>query len=184
MTDPLISLKGEHRVIERALHALKGMCLRLEGGKPVEPEALLKLLDFIHISCYRGLHQPAEKCLVRTLLERGVQFKGGPLDNILFEHEVERRLVADLDSSVAAYNRGDPYASQPLINTANHYVDLMSDHIRNEEHVLFDIMSKVFEDQSIALLNMVFEPSDQELGGAACELFERMVTDLERGWAA
>lgn len=35
MSEPLHTLKQEHRVIERALHALDGLCIRLEWGDRV-----------------------------------------------------------------------------------------------------------------------------------------------------
>src|SRR5215472_5027745 len=115
MTDPLQNLKDEHRLIERSLHALQGMCARLKAGEKIPPEALLQTLDFIRTFTYERHYKKEEHYLLPALLQRGVPLKGGPLDEIVYDHEIERCLVADLDRAVAAYAQGETGASQPLL---------------------------------------------------------------------
>ena len=47
MSRPTHLLRHEHRVIEQAMRALEGMCIRMMAGSDVPDEELSKLLDFI-----------------------------------------------------------------------------------------------------------------------------------------
>src|SRR5215211_464359 len=79
MTNPFHILKHEHRVIERALRALDGVCMRLEGGYEVPHSTLYDIAGFI--SSYADLyhHGKEETCLFPILELRGIPRQGGCL---------------------------------------------------------------------------------------------------------
>ena len=64
MSRPTHLLKREHRVIEQAMRALEGMCLRMRTGGDAPNEELSKLLDFIRNHADRFHLKFAEEMLV------------------------------------------------------------------------------------------------------------------------
>ncbi|MFY9572632.1 MAG: hemerythrin domain-containing protein, partial [Blastocatellia bacterium] len=72
MTHPLHTLKHEHRVIERALRALDGVCARLQWGQQVPAEVLAQLVDFVSTFADRHHHGKEEACLFPVLQRHGI----------------------------------------------------------------------------------------------------------------
>jgi hemerythrin-like domain-containing protein len=60
MSRPFHILKHEHRIIERALRGLDGVCMRIEGGNRVPVPALVEILGFITTFADRYHHGKEE----------------------------------------------------------------------------------------------------------------------------
>ncbi|MBI3950742.1 MAG: hemerythrin domain-containing protein [Acidobacteria bacterium] len=183
MLEPIETLKHEHRVIERVLRALDGVCQRLESGGTVSPETLLSFPDFMRAFADRCHHGKEEVHLFPTLEQHGVPGEGGPIDVMLYEHEVGRGLVAELDRSAQACKDAAPEASQRFVDTARRYIDLLTQHIQKEDHVLFRIAEEVLNEDALASLGQKFEQAEVELGAGIHEQYERIAAELEIVWA-
>src|SRR5262245_34311964 len=119
MSRPTHILRREHRVIERALRALDGMCLILKSGGDVPPEALYQILDFIQNFADRFHHAREETYLFTALDQNGFQRDGGALGFLIGEHESERMLTAELELAIGEYRHGDPAAVDRFVKAAN-----------------------------------------------------------------
>jgi hemerythrin-like domain-containing protein len=183
MTSPLEILSSEHRIIERGLRALDGMCARIERDEKVPPEALSQLLDFIRTFADRFHHGKEEAHLFPALEEHGVPRAGGPVGVMLDEHEMGRQLVAELARAAAGYSRGDPQAASSLAEAARQYIELLTSHIDKEDHVLFQISAGVLDERALASLREGFEQAEAEFGAGLREQYERIVSHLEKAWA-
>lgn len=93
MSLPLHTLKHEHRIIEKALRGLSGICVRLETGEEVPAEVVSDILDFIGGFADRYHHGKEEKYLF-PVLQQGNVFDDEAFDALNQEHEVERILTA------------------------------------------------------------------------------------------
>jgi hemerythrin-like domain-containing protein len=173
----------EHRIIERALRALEGMCARLEAGQGVSPDAPPQLLSFLRNFADRCHHGKEEAHLFPELERRGIPREGGPIGVMLYEHEVGRGLLAEMDEAARDYARGQSDAGRRFSDSARRYADLLTNHIYKEDNVLFRIAEGVLDDQSKAQLGEAFERVEAELGLGAHERLEGLASELERAWA-
>ena len=90
MSGPIHALKHEHRVIERVLRALDGVCARLVWGEQIPADILASLVDFI--AGYAMIHHLKEEvlCFQPFNVTMGSEWSAG--DNGA-EHEIERQLT-------------------------------------------------------------------------------------------
>jgi hemerythrin-like domain-containing protein len=183
MTSPTEILKQEHRIIERGLRALGGLCARLGRGEPVPAQALAQLLDFIRSFADRFHHQKEEDCLFPALEARGVPREGGPIGVMLYEHETGRRLTAEMAQAAEEYGNGEPEAGYRLVGSASRYIELLSAHIQKEDNILFMVAENLFDERAQAELRQAFEQAEAASGANLRERYERIGKQLETDWA-
>ena len=174
-------LRREHRNIERALRALEGLCQHLEIEKPVAPEPLQQVLEFIRAYADRCHHAKEEEHLFPLLEERGIPRHGGPIGVMLHEHEKGRELVRRMGEAAEAYNGGNAAAGKVFAEAARAFIELLDEHIGKEENVLFPLAGRVLDAAAAADLTTAFRQAMEESG--SCEHYERMAASLEAAWA-
>jgi len=183
MSTPFHVLKHEHRIIERVLRALDGVCSRLEGGSAVPASVLLEILDFT-TSFADGYHHGKEETMLFPALERrGIPREGGPLGMMEYEHQVERELASDLRLAADLYREGDAAAANRFIEPARAYLGLLVGHIEKEDSILFKLGDAVLDDDDKDALMEGFKQANANLGGRTLQEFERAASVLEEKWA-
>ncbi|HSB11023.1 MAG TPA: hemerythrin domain-containing protein [Blastocatellia bacterium] len=183
MSQPFHILKHEHRVIERVLRSLDGVCARLQGGIVVPAPTLLEIADFITIFADGYHHGKEEKHLFPALERRGITREGGPLGMMEYEHRVERELIADLRQAIYFYRDGDEPAAHRFVEAAQAFLRLLVGHIEKEDSILFRIGDEVLDDDEKSALVESFKQADTALGGLTLQDYERMASELEDKWA-
>ncbi|HKG22698.1 MAG TPA: hemerythrin domain-containing protein [Blastocatellia bacterium] len=182
MAGALIILKHEHRVIERALHALDGICLRLEWGENVPASALLQLVDFVSTfaDCF---HHGKEEAHLFPLLERqGIEVEGGPLGAMKQQHQLERELTDRMSLAAEGYRCVDPYSRGRFLEAARRYSAHLLSHIEREDTILFRIADEILDESDKESLSEAFKKAGAELGPGEYEKYERLASTLERTW--
>jgi hemerythrin-like domain-containing protein len=183
LAQPLHTLKHEHRVIERALHALNGVCVRLEWGDPVPHEALSELVDFIGAFADAFHHGKEEAYLFPALDNRGIPRDAGPLEALERQHEIERYLTGKMRSAVEKYREVDPASRSQFVEAASRYVDHLTAHMEAEEAILFRLADEVLEEPDRAALAAAFKQAESQLSPRTKEDFEKLADELEEKWA-
>jgi hemerythrin-like domain-containing protein len=183
MGDVTHNLKHEHRVIERALRALDGMCVRIEVGDSVPYESIAELFRFLSDFGDRFHHGKEEKYLFPALLREGVATDGGATDTLAREHELERRLITELGRAVEVYKQGQRESREVFVKTARQYVDLMVEHFQKEDRALFKLANDFLDEPAKEDLGRKFMEAEAELGPGARQEYERLAADLESKWA-
>ena len=183
MGDITHNLKHEHRVIERALRALDGMCVRIELGDTVPHESIAELFGFLSNFGDRFHHGKEEKYLFPALLREGVAQRGGATDALAREHDLERRLIIELGRAVESYGQNKPESRAAFVKTARQYVDLMVDHFQKEDRALFRIANDFLDEPAKEDLSRKFMEAEAELGAGSRQAYERLAADLESKWA-
>ena len=183
MTHPLHSLKHEHRVIERALRALDGVCARLQWGQHIPAEVLSQLVDFISMFADRYHHGKEEKYLFPVLERQGIVREGGPLTVIAQEHQIESDLTAEMRRAIEGYRDVDPEARQRFVEAARRYTDHLLGHIDKEDGILLRLADEILDEEDEASLREGFGKAEAELGAARYEKYERIASELEHSWA-
>lgn len=183
MSRPFHILKHEHRIIERSLRALDGVCVRIEVGNRIPGDALLAIVDFITAFADRYHHRKEEMYLFPALERRGITREGGPLGAMEHEHQVERELIADLEQAIGLYKEGDVEAAQRFVEAARSFVGMLVGHIEKEDSILFRIGDEVLDDEEKAALVVSFKETDSALGNRTLQDYERLASELEDKWA-
>lgn len=183
MSRPFHILKHEHRIIERVLRGLDGVCTRIEGGVQVPAPSLLEIVGFITTFADRYHHRKEEAYLFPALERRGITRDGGPLGVMEYEHQVERELTEDLEQAIELYKEGNGEAAQRFVEAARAYLGLLVGHIEKEDSVLYRIGDEVLEDEDKAALAASFKQADAVLGDRTLQDYERLASEIEEKWA-
>lgn len=183
MSRPTHILRHEHRVIERSLRALDGMCLYLKSGRDVPPEALYQLLDFIQNFADRFHHAREEAYLFPALSQNGIQKEGGALGFLLSEHEIERLLMAELELAIGEYRCGDSAAVARFVESANQYREHLVRHMREEDAILFRLAEEVLDETVKTSIIKSFVQEEAQGSDGVVAKYERLAQELEKHWA-
>lgn len=176
-------LSHEHRIIEKVLRAIEGICGKLERDEAVAPDALLQVIAFIRDFADGCHHRKEEQMLFPALEEHGVPREGGPIGVMLYEHEVGRNLVAQISRAVEAYAAGDRAAGQRFVAPARRYIELLTQHIFKEDNVLFPMTEHVLDPSTQTSLAQAFERMEEDKGLQTHAHYEQVAAQLEAAWA-
>jgi len=183
MTRSLHSLKHEHRIIERVLRALDGICARLEWGQHVPPAVLSQIVDFIGAFANHYHHGKEEDYLFPILRRHGLAHGGGPLGAIEREHRIESELTKEMIYAIEGYRDLDPAARELFVDAARRYSSHLLTHMDKEEAILFRLADEIIDDQDKAALSEGFTQASVNLGAGAREKYDEVASELEREWA-
>lgn len=176
-------LKHEHRVIEKGLRALDGMCLNLKLGNNVPPKALSELLDFIQNFADRFHHAREESFLFPALRELGFDEDSGALWFLKEEHGVERSLLAELEIAIDEYGDGDASAINRFVESATKFRDHLLAHMQKEEGFLFRLAEEVLDETEADALAQSMVQTDVEKNQEIVGKYETQAEELEKAWA-
>ena len=180
MSRPTHQLRHEHRVIERAMRALEGMCFRIQAGDGAPCEELTKLLDFIRNYTDRLHHEKEETHLFPALEQIGVRDEGGPLAFLRDELETERGLISDLELAVEEY-RHDSAAYEKFVSAALRFKDHLIGHMQQEEAILFRLAQEMLDDRVKDSLTRAFVEENAEAREWTLR-YEQLAKELEKTW--
>jgi hemerythrin-like domain-containing protein len=181
MSRPTHLLRHEHRVIEQAMRALEGMCIRMKAGSIVPDEELSKLLDFIRNFADRIHHAKEVTHLFPALEQIGLRGESGPLAFLRNEHETERRLLAELELAVEDY-RYNYSATEKFVAAALEFKEHLVEHIEQEDSFLFALAEEMLDDE---VKDSLIHSFAAENAGAAemTRRYEDLAEELEKNWS-
>ncbi|MEM0375297.1 MAG: hemerythrin domain-containing protein [Nitrososphaerota archaeon] len=173
------SLMEDHEVILRALERLEERMREWRASGRVDPEPLRRFISFARTFIDRCHHGKEERCLFPCLERRGIPREGGPIGVMLYEHQVGRELVARLEGLLRALESGDRGAAAGVLATCEEYVNLLRDHIRKENLVLFPMGESVARAGDAAEVGRCYENVEEvEVGHGVHERFRRVADEI------
>jgi hemerythrin-like domain-containing protein len=183
MTDPFHLLKREHRIIERGLRALDGLCLRLEWRTSLPDSALEQIIDFTSNFIDGFHHDKEETYLFPALSRHGIAEAGGPLGAMKHEHEIENTLTAELGRAIEGCKNGEADAVKRFVEAAYQYSGHLIGHMQKEEAILFRLADELLDEEEKAALLADFRRAESEIGVGVYERYARLATELEKIWS-
>ncbi len=178
---PTEILSGEHRVIEVVLACLERMVEQSEQDGRLDKTAALWAVDIIRNFADRCHHGKEEKHLFAALVEKGLPEQGGPVGQMLHEHEQGRDYVRGMDESIAAASEGKADGLITFSENARNYIELLRHHIQKEDGVLFPVADRLLDDSGQQSLLAAFAKVESEhMGSGTHEKYLNMVKDLAR----
>jgi len=143
------------------LRVLRAVSDKLGRAEPIPAEDLDGIIEFLSVFVDKCHHGKEEQFLFPALEAEGVQGEGGLIGVMSAEHEVGRRLVANVEKAAEQYS-GTGESAAGLRSAIREYVILLTEHIKKENDVLF------------ALADIQLDPGRDE---AIFESFERLERD-------
>jgi hemerythrin-like domain-containing protein len=122
-------------MILRALDILEHMAVRADNDQPVEPADVESILRFLRTFA-DDYHQTKEESALFPELMGTSAAQQGPLRHMLFEHDQERSLVEGLEDALYTKKGAE------FVYFANRLTDLLRNHIRKEDNILFEIVER------------------------------------------
>jgi hemerythrin-like domain-containing protein len=172
-------LKMEHEGIGLMLRIMQALARRYGRGEAISVEQSDPILEFLSVFVDKCHHGKEEQYLFPTLEKAGVIRDGGPIGVLLGEHEQGRRLVAMLKDSIQLYASGDKTAAVNVLHTIDDYVVLLTQHIDNENNILFPMAEgKLDENQDMALFNAFEQLERERIGIGKHEEFHALLDRL------
>ena len=180
MESSTVVLEHEHRIVQKVVAGMAMLAEELEEGKPVGPQLLREIVEFLRDFVDQCHHAKEDKYLFPLLEQRGVPAGGCPLGALKNEHEKGRLLVKQLSEAVDTYAGNGGTAKDSLIQALHGLVELYPGHIWKEDYLLFPMTNKVLSPEDQAALYERFEAVDDALGRDLHRQFEQMVAGLEQ----
>jgi hemerythrin-like domain-containing protein len=166
-------LTKEHHVLRRALDVLRAMTDRVEQGIPTDRHDVNAMLIFLH---YFGdvLHQAKEESILFPALRTSDKFaESAELENLLVKHNEERGLIEKAQFALFT----DP--QDEFIASARRVLDLVSEHVEEEEHVLFPLAEVILTTANAIEVATKFQETDAVFGFRQRQLLMEMLHQLE-----
>jgi hemerythrin-like domain-containing protein len=172
------SLIADHETILTALERLELRLGDMKRRGVVDVETVNKFLVFARSFIDRCHHGKEERCLFPCLERRGIPREGGPIGVMLYEHELGRKLVRELDGLLKSYSEGKT-GPEAVFNKCEEYIQLLRQHIAKENNVLFPAGESVAESEDVREVTECYEAIEgKEVGHEVHEELERLAKEL------
>ncbi len=158
--NPTEILSSEHRIIEIVLSCLERITEEALSKGRLERESAEQALDFIRNFADGCHHYKEEKLLFVALTEKGMPQHGGPVGQMLHEHEEGRQFVAGMARNIEAASTGDSISVREFAQNAGGYIQLLRAHILKEDGILFRMAERIFDDDDCARLLQSFSETE------------------------
>ncbi len=173
-------LMNEHRAVERVLKVLNRSADRLDAGDTVPAAIFADSLDFLRNFADKCHHGKEETALFPAMARAGVPVERGPIGVMLAEHEEGRGYIRAMGEALEGYQRGDESARKPLAENARAYAQLLAQHIRKEDGILFPMADQVLPEAEQKRLVAEFDRIEAEhIGPGVHEHYHQMIDELD-----
>ncbi len=159
---PTSILTNEHRVIEIMLSVLENLADKTLADKKLDRQSAEDAIDFIRNFADKCHHGKEENHLFAALVDKGMPKEGGPVGQMLLEHDQGREYVRGMADNVEAAEKGNEKAIREFVNNAFGYVELLRAHIHKEDHILFPMAERFLEETEKTRLLDKFETVETE----------------------
>jgi hemerythrin-like domain-containing protein/uncharacterized protein (DUF2249 family) len=167
-------LKKEHNLIRLAM-------VLLEATKNNNIEDAEKLLDFFTNFTDKCHHGKEEGILFPALEEAGIPKEGGPIQVMLYEHEIGRNLLRQIKEYIQSLKiKQDELYKERISQTITNYVKLLEEHIQKENNVLF-VMANIHlsEETQYELFDKFEEFEIKEIGRGKHEEYHKLIEEIK-----
>jgi len=143
---PTENLMHEHRTVIEILNIINIIAENIKQKKVFYPMDIEKIVDFLTGFWDKCHNEKEEKALYPELISSGVHIEDKSIDGISNEHSMGRIYIKEMSSSIVNCKMGNPFSGEKLADCLINYSNLLSNHIRKEEEVLFPIINQTLTD--------------------------------------
>ncbi|NLW43810.1 MAG: hemerythrin [Syntrophomonadaceae bacterium] len=154
-------LIDEHRAVNLMLKIFDHVLTKPD----INLEDVEQIIGFLKGFVDRCHHGKEEDLLFPELVRHGMSESGGPIGQMLYEHQTGRSYIADMEKAVQSLKNGEAEAAQQLIEAGRQYRDLLVSHIEKENQVLFKMADNLLDETVQDRLYEEFETLEIERMG-------------------
>jgi hemerythrin-like domain-containing protein len=133
---PIAPLMIEHRLIKKMIVVIKKVIDQSEQQGKINPEFIDLAVDFIRMYADRCHHGKEEDILFRNLKQKPLSVEEKQImDELIEDHQLGRKTVADLVEAKGRYMKGDPEALPLMLDRMKFLVDFYPRHIEKEYQI-------------------------------------------------
>lgn len=174
-------LKSEHEGIGIMLRVVNTICSRLESDGSFDDRQFERIIEFFRVFVDRCHHGKEEDMLFPAMKQAGIPDQGGPIGQMLAEHEQGRTYVRKMEEPLKRCQSGSVQADSEICMHARAYTALMTQHIDKENTILFPLADRVLSAERQAELFDAFEKlEDERIGKGVHEQFHELLNALAR----
>ena len=129
-------LKDEHEGVTLMLRILDEVSRRLDSESRLQQKHFDGILEFLKVFVDKCHHGKEEELLFPALVKVGIP-QDGPISVMLFEHEMGRKYIRVMADAFERYKLKDASAASAIVQNAQAYIELLTDHIDKENNILF-----------------------------------------------
>lgn len=160
---PTGDLIEEHDGIGLMLRIMEKVAGKLKAGKEVDKRHLSKVVEFLKNFADKCHHGKEEGILFPELLKNSGNEK--LINELSGEHKTGRDFIRGIAESLERYQKGNPDAFHIAVNALG-YSQLLTEHIKKENTILFPAADKELSDELQAEISEKFEKLEVEVIGA------------------
>jgi hemerythrin-like domain-containing protein len=136
----------EHRLIERMIALVGERVDAAERAGDIDPLFVDAAVDFVRVYADRTHHGKEEEILFRDLGSRDLSDVDRRLmDELVEEHKLGRRTVAELEAAATGYRQGDAGLLPRIIEKLRFLAGFYPKHIEKEDRVFFPASMEYFD---------------------------------------
>jgi len=174
------SLRKDHKLIEKVLHALDTTIKLLKEGKQIPEQILLPTLDFTQNFTDVCHHGKEEEALFPALEKAGMPTNMGPIHMMLLDHKRTKEIAEHIHLASKKYlENGD---SAYLLEALELYVQHVTEHLWKENNRLFMMADARLNYAATEIdknMDAIEEKKLTELGKTRLH-YESLVDELEK----
>ena len=160
MSNAIADLMNEHVAILSAIQILERMIATIEKATSVETKDIQDFIGFLKEFADKCHHGKEEGLLFPAMIGAGVPDRGGPIGVMLAEHAQGRKLIRDMEESIST-----DVDRMRLAQAAREYANLLRNHIKKENTVLFPMAESVLTETQLEKLYEGFEEHEEKVIG-------------------
>ncbi|HEY5270891.1 MAG TPA: hemerythrin domain-containing protein [Anaerolineales bacterium] len=160
MSNAIADLMNEHVAILSAIQILERMIATIEKATSVETKDIQDFIGFLKEFADKCHHGKEEGLLFPAMIGAGVPDRGGPIGVMLAEHAQGRKLIRDMEESIST-----DVDRMRLAQAAREYANLLRNHIKKENTVLFPLAESVLTETQLEKLYEGFEEHEEKVIG-------------------
>jgi len=160
MTKAITDLVNDHEAILSAIQILERMIATSEEAASVETKDINDFIGFLKEFADKCHHGKEEGLLFPALIAAGVPDRGGPIGVMLAEHAQGWKLIRDMEESIST-----GVDRMKLAQAAGEYANLLRNHIKKENSILFPMAERVLTETQLGKLYEGFEEHEEKVIG-------------------
>jgi len=178
--NPIEDLVHEHKAIKVMLSIMSKIADNIRNDKTVDTNDIESIVDFLRTFADKCHHGKEENALFPALVEAGIPKEGGPIGVMLHEHTVGREYIKEIATTTEQFKSGSSETLQLIADNLLSYVNLLHNHIKKEENILFPMAEKVLPTQKQNEIYEHFERIEEEVvGHGVHEQFHELLNKLK-----
>jgi len=136
--EPIGPLTWEHRRIEKILLILKSEIKKIEEFQTVDPNKIIRIVDFFKIYADKTHHGKEEDILFKELEDKPLNDEDRKMmEELMEEHNLSRRIVDKLLDANLDYERGNNSAILEIKEALKQLGEIYPEHISKEDREFF-----------------------------------------------